>query len=326
MLDAVIAEREAGSSHVIGVSENQTLRAGGSLSAWAEGYQTGDNADEVAAKTTSALPGGSLNLVSQGAGSTIAVYGGQLKLMVMAVQEGEAATWLEGDVAHADITLAGWGADTGSSNNMLVGAAGIVISTSAHALDALSSVTIGGTGFATIYNNDGSALSRIDASAMDSVHPPDADVLDAASGLTYLSFNSKSETITLGAGVDELMLWDSTVGSTDVVVGLNLVALEDHPGVLDRQASDRLVLGMLEEAGTGYEIFNVADAGTYPLERVLESLAAEGKPAVFHWCGDTFVFSGGDNRQIDDSDVLVRLVGELDLGLLASSLGVVDDF
>gem|GEM_PF-1898673 len=326
MLDAVIAEREAGSSHVIGVSEGQLLAAAGSLSAWAEGYQVGGGMDGVTANTASAVPAGTLNLFSQGAGSTIAAYGGQLKLTVMAVEEGEAATWLGGDVARADITLAGWSDGEASSVDMPKEVASLVINTSGHALSSLSSVTLGGNGCATIYNNDGSALARIDVSAMERVHPPDAAGIDAAGGLVYLSFNSKAETIALGAGVDQVKLWNSTVDSTDVVVGLDLLAIDGMPDVLDRQGSDRVELGGFEDIEAEYGGFKAVNVGILVFEEILELLAAEGTPAVFHWRGDTYAFAGGDNGLVDDSDVLVRFAGELDLGLLVSSLNMGDGF
>ena len=313
-LDIVIAEMEAGASHVTGVSGNQLLVAGGSLSAWADGYRAAGTTRDMAGDTATVLPGAALSVVSQGAGSSISAHGGKLKLTVMPMEAGDAATWLEGDVACADIMLAGQGDDGMPPGGMPKELASVAMNTSGHVLSALSSVTIGGTGSATIYNSDGSALIRIDASAMERVHPPDAGATDATGGLTYLSFNSKAETISLGEGVDQVTLWSSTVGSTDIVVDLNLVGLPGMPGVLDMQASDRLAAG--DAAG-----FNTAAvAENLSLDEMLIWLATESPHVVFHSGEDTYVFADNGNAELDETDVLIRLVGRLDLDLLVSCL------
>ena len=85
-------------------------------------------------------------------------------------------------------------------------------------------------------------------------------------------------------------------------------------------------LGGFEEIEAEYGGFKAVNVGILVFEEILELLAAEGTPAVFHWRGDTYAFAGGDNGLVDDSDVLVRFAGELDLGLLVSSLNMGDGF
>lgn len=311
-LDAVMAEKEAGGSRVVGASEDQLLVAGGNLSAWAEGYQEAGSGSGVRGVGDGSHAAGPLNVVSQAAGSTIAAYGGQLNLTVRAVEGGGAATWLQGDVLQADITLAEQGSAE-TSDGVPAELASVVVITGAGTLSALSSITVGGAGSATVYNYEGSALERVDISAMQAMPTPDAGLTDMTDGLVYLSFNSRAETITLGAGVDQVKLWASTVGSMDVVVGLDLVARDDMPDALDMQRSDRLSSG--DQTG-----FKTADTGGLSLNEMLVLLAAESPYAVFHSGEDTYVFADNDNAELDEADVLIRLVGKQDLDLLVSSL------
>lgn len=325
VLDAAMTEKSAGGSRVVGVSEDQLLVAGGNLSAWAEGYREAGSGSGASGAGNGSHAAGALNVVSQAAGSTIAAYGGQLNLTVSAADGAAAATWLQGDVAQVDIMLAGQGG-AGASGGVPAELASVVVITGAGTLSALSSITVGGAGSATVYNYEGSALDRVDVSAMQSKPTPDAGLPDMTEGLVYLSFNSKAETITLGAGVDQVRLWASTVGSTDVVEGLELVARDGLPGVLDMERSDRLVLGGFEDVEEGFEVLVLPNEGTLSLNGAFALAAARESPVVFHWDGDTFVFAGGENGQVDEDDALVRLVGELDLGLLVLSLNAGDGF
>lgn len=324
-LDVAMEEKEAGGSRVLGVLEDQLLVAGGNLSAWAEGYGEGSRGSGVSDAEQGTNPAGTLNVVSQGAGSAIAAYGGQLNLTAMAVEGGEAATWLSGDVVRADIMLAGQ-SRAGPAGGEQAEVASVMIITAADTLSSLSSIAVEGSGSVGIYNYSGSVLDQVDVSAMQAMPWPDTGLVDMAGGLIYLSFNSRAETIRLGAGVDQVKLWASTVGNTDVVAGLNLVARDDMPDALDMHRSDRLVLGGFEDVEEGFEVFDFPNDGTLSLDSALALAAAEDGPVVFYWNGDTLVFAGGDNEQVDDSDVLVRLVGELDLGLLVSSLNAGDGF
>lgn len=315
-LDALMTEKEAGGSRVVGVSEDQLLVAGGSLSAWAGGYREAGGGSGVSGAGNGSHAAGTLNVVSQAAGSTIAAYGGQLNLTVMAAEKGEAATWLQGDVSQADIVLAGQGG-AGASDGVSVELASVVVIAGAGTLSALSGITVAGAGSATVYNYEGSTLDRVDVSAMQTVRMPDAGSTDMAAGLVYLSFNSRAETITLGAGVDQVKLWNSTVGNMDTVGGLNLVALAGRPDRLDMQGSDILSAG--DRFG-----FNVENEGTLTLDEMLVFLAGQSRCAVFHSAGDTYVFADNGNATLDDADILIRLTGMLDLGLLVSGLNGID--
>lgn len=307
----------AAGGSVVDVSDEQLLVAGGNLSAWAKDYrEEGSRHDDVEASRPAA---GTLNVVAQSAGSIIEAYGRQLNLTVMAAED-EAATWLQGDVARADIVLAGQ-SRAGPSDDGPIELASVMVITAGTVLSSLSGITVEGTGSARVYNYEGSALEQVDVSAMQATPPPDAGSPDMAGGLAYLSYNSRAETILLGDGVDQVKLWSSTVGSTDVVMGLGLVARSDMPDELDMERSDRLVLGGFNDVDGMFEIVDDDHVGTLMFQDALSLLAANNGPVVFHWQGDTFVFSGGGNGQVDDGDVLVRLVGELDLDILVASLG-----
>jgi hypothetical protein len=205
-----------------------------------------------------------------------------------------------------------------------------------YSFEELTTLTLSGNGHASISNS--SILTTIDASGLDSkdIH----GVVGA--GLTYGSSSSAAETIKLSGGLDQVRLgYHSTVASTDTIYGLSLV---DDAGIagkqLDLGSSDRLVLGTYEldtpSLNDGY-IRTVVSADS--LDQALTILAASANDrVVFHFGGNTYVYGdlsgsvyniyGGPsdennfvgNDTADDGDMLVKLVGTLDLDLLVATL------
>src|SRR5690606_28142767 len=139
---------------------------------------------------------------------------------------------LTGDLKTATINVNNHYADDGSVD----GVGGVFVFTDEDALEALTSLTLSGDGYAFVQNSDDTALVTIDASAMTGADLDGDDVIDL--GLVYISENSAVETITLGGGRDLVGIGNSTVEATDSIIGFTLVA--NAEGSLDEFASDDL--------------------------------------------------------------------------------------
>jgi len=206
-----------------------------------------------------------------------------------------------------------------------------------YSFEELTTLTLSGNGHATISGG----MATIDASGLDSkdIH----GVVGA--GLTFYARISAPETVKLSGGLDQVHIgYGSTVAHTDTIHGFTLVDDASIAGKqVDLATSDRLVLSR-HASDTGAYVKAVVSAGS--LDQALAILAASTDDrVVFHFDGDTYVYgdlSGGvyniyggygsgfsdyldeknfvGNGTVDDTDVLLKLVGTLDLDLLSAML------
>ena len=176
----------------------------------------------------------------------------------------------------------------------------------------LTALTLTGNGKVDLINGASSQLTTINASGLSSfslVGTPDY-------GLKVISENPLAETLTLGAGRDTLSLLASTVEAPDVVVGLNLVAADGWAGSPSATLSDAITVGMKGFAKT------VITTSGLNFALIEAARLTVGDHLVFHHDGDTYVYAdtGASKNVLDDDDLLVKLVGTLDLDLLVASL------
>lgn len=302
--------------------EAQALVARGNLTAEAKGYV---NVGEGTPAATAITYAGTLNITEKLTGAVnahaetvnLTVEGGKANAVAAVV-----AT-LTGEAKTATVALSA-GTDTkgtvSTTDDVYVASQVIVTNgTGAEGLKALTSLTLSGNGTATITNADNTALVTVDASALNSV-----DITGkAATGLVYVTTNTKAETIKLGAGLDSVTITGSTytVGQTkmDTVEGLNLVVTG---GAIDATKGDTLVINGMAAGGL------VADGKFTTTQTDLDLAlldAAKFKTAggvdvnnvAFHLNGNTYVYSdvSGDNLVTTD-DILVKLTGTIDLDAL----------
>lgn len=234
---------------------------------------------------------------------------------------------LLGDVKSATVTLV---ADvdnnttaTDTSDDYL-DTATVVVNNSA-TLAKLASLTLTGNGIATITNADGKSLVTVNAADLNSA---DIDGV-ATAGLTYTTTNTKAETITLGGGLDTVTLTASTVLKSDTITGLHLVDDAAVAGTqVDTAKSDSLVVKSNDgSVSLGSFVKTTTTAATLDLALVDLASSAAGDKLVFQFGGNTYIYAdvaadgtAGDGI-VNDTDVLVKLTGTIDLDLLVSALG-----
>lgn len=283
----------------------QALVAHGGLIATAKGYV-------AAAGATPATYVGTLNITDK-ANGVITANADKVALTVDASANAASVT-LAGDAQSASVNLV-QALNTAKTN--YVGAAAFVLDNSTVQAN-LASVTLSGNGAATVTNADGTKLVNVDASGLNSV----AFDGKAAAGLTYLSSNTLAETIKLGAGQDNITLGASTYGKVDVVSGLNLVASAADAKVVDATKSDILHINGVDLTKAGALGFTTTQTD---LDLALKDAAAyahtKTTDVAFHMGGNTYVLhDAGTLGGIDAADTVVKISGQVNLDLLASSL------
>lgn len=327
----------AGASFVDNVGA-QALIARGHLTAEAKGYV---NVGEGTPAATAITYAGSLNINALASGTinahaetvNLTVTGGRGDSTVVPPTIVANNATLVGEAKTATVVLTP-GTDTkgtvSAADDAFVASSVTVVTSvpvapAVDGLAALSSLTLSGNGTANVTNGAGTALVTVDASALNSV-----DITGkAATGLVYVTTNTKAETIKLGAGLDSVTITGSTytVGQTkmDTVEGLSLV-LNAAKTAFDATKGDTLVINGMAAGGL------VADGKFTTTETDLDRAlleAAKYKTAggvdvnnvAFHLNGNTYVYSDvtGDNLVTTD-DILVKLAGIVDLDILVGGL------
>lgn len=275
---------------------SQAVVANGNLTAAAAGYSAGK------------AFGGNISL-SETATGTITANSGTVSLAVKAATGGAAiAATLVGDSQNAIVTVTN-GTDKATSPTADVLTSVVVDNTAANA--NLASLTLKGSGAATVTNVDGTALTSVDASALGGTLVSGA----ATTGLTYSSTNSAAETIKLGSGIDNVTLGNSHYGSMDTVVGLTLKL--NTAGSALSATSDQLHV-----TGVATTVVAMTTAQT-DLDLALKDAVKKGADVVFTMGGDTYVFhDGGTNAgAIDTGDTVVKLAGVTDVKAVIIALG-----
>ncbi|HWJ96289.1 MAG TPA: DUF4214 domain-containing protein, partial [Telluria sp.] len=222
-----------GAGSVVTNVGSQTLLAHGNLTATATGYVAGESY------------AGNLNVTAT-EGGAITAMAESLALAVKANLSG-VITSIGGDVRSASVQLTNGVASSGADTIASVG-----LVNSSLSMASLASLTLSGSGSASVVNVNGTALATIDASALGGrLSATNA----ATQGLTYTSTNTKSETIKLGTGIDHISIGASTYDSIDTIRGLNLVLNSAGTGLA--AGSDRLeVTGV----GSGVKVFTTSQS------------------------------------------------------------------
>jgi len=285
----------------------QNIVANGDLTASTTGYT-------AAQGDTKAIYGGTLN-VTQNATGIITANTDVVRLTVAAGDSDVTAT-LAGDAKSAIVTLNNALNSAGDTDTV----AGFSLTTATGTDAALTSLTLSGTGAATVINADGTALVNVDASALAGKFTVGDNAGKAADGLIYTSSNTAVETIRLGAGVDQITLETgaSTYGQMDTITGLNLVV--DAAGTGLAANSDSLTIAGVTGAvkyTTTQTDFDLAlkDAAAYTTNGQAQ------ETVVFAFGGDTYVYhDGGTAGSVDASDVVVKLTGAVDQDALVLAL------
>jgi hypothetical protein len=191
--------------------------------------------------------------------------------------------------------------------------ASVSIANSQTMLTNLVSVTLAGDGSAVVTNVDGTRLAMIDASALGGKLAVSSGTTQ---GLTYASTNRDAETIKLGAGIDHITIGASTYEKVDTITGLRILLNGD--GTALATGSDHLdVTGVASTVKT----FTTTQS-SLGLALVDAAASAKGNDLVFAWGGDTYIYHDtGLNNVLDDSDIVVKLTGTVDLKALILVLG-----
>lgn len=310
------------------VAADQALTTSIGLTATAAGYVLDSDLVTAGNQTTYA---GTLNITAK-AGVTVTANAETVNLTVTPVTDKDGAVdntsvTLTGDAKVANVTLNA----TTDNANTTASTADDVLETSTLVLDntganaALTTLTITGNGSATVTNADTTALVTVDASGLNSVNIAGT----AVTGLAYTSTNTKAETIKLGGGLDTVTLTGSTVLKSDTITGLNLVDNAAVAGTqVDATKSDGLIVKSNDGTATlSTFVKTTTTAATLDLALVDLAGSAAGDKLVFQFGGDTYIYAdvvadgtAGDNI-VNDTDVLVKLTGLVDLDLLVSALG-----
>lgn len=309
----------------------QALIANGALNAEAAGYI---NVGEGTTAATVITYAGTLNITDKGLAGAADAIKAHAETVNLTITGGKAngvlannAT-LTGEAKTVTVTLSA-GTDTKStatdtSDDTFVAsqvtvAQGNAVSTDA--LKAMTSLTLSGNGTAVVSTTAANAeysLVTVDASALNSV---DAKGV-AVTGLQYTSYNTKAETIKLGAGLDTVTLNASTYGKVDTITGLNLV-LNAGKTAVDAAKTDTLVI-----TGFGDLVANGKMTTTQTdLDLALKDAAAfkvggaDVDVVAFQLGGDTYLFSDkGTAGSVDAADIVVKLTGTVDLDALVLAL------
>lgn len=304
----------------VAASQSVTVSDGGA-SVSANGYVAPSGAATVGTLA------GTLNLTSTDSGNTITANAETVNLTVAPASSNNdgktdtLTTTLTGDAKTANVTLTAKTDNAGTATvttDDVYEASNVAITTSnaAGGMDGLTSVTLSGNGTATITNAASTALATVDASGLASVTTAGA----ASAGLTYDTANgSVAETVTLGSALDDITVENSTHLTTDTINGLSLVAQAGSTTKVDTAKSDDLTV---ENGGVAITTFAKTTTAQTSLNLALVDLAAAAADnVVFQLGGDTYVYSDVNTDNIlNDSDIVVKLSGTVDLDLLIDAL------
>jgi len=301
-----------------GVANDQKLFASVDLDATSAGYKAGPPV----------VYAGTLDITSQlevGAGNTVTAKADAVILNVTVTSNKDGAqdyetTVLEGDVKTATVVLNSAVDTTGS----ILDSGALVVDTSA-TLSKLATLTISGNGAADVISTTGKALTTIDASGLNSVDGAGK----AAAGLSFATDNTAVETIKLGGGLDSVSLAQSTVKFTDTITGLTLVDDTALAGKqVDATKSDALEVWSNDSSLQLSAFVKTAiTAGSLNLALVAAAASTDGDKLVFTYAGNTYIYGDLDaagaagNGIVDDTDILIKLTGVIDLDLLVDAIG-----
>lgn len=294
---------------------SQAIVANGGLTVSASGYSPAAAASG-STPAKDAVYAGTLNITEKVSG-TVTANADVVKLTVSAgtTAAGVVGT-LAGDAQSAIVTVTNGLTADGETDTV----AKFVLDTSKSDA-ALKSVTVSGTGSATITNDDDTALVSVDASGLGGKYTVGTNAGKAIAGLEYISTNTAAETIKLGAGVDKISLGASNYGAIDTVTGLNLVLAADGKS-LDAKSDSLILTGV-----TTTDVVKFTTTQTdldLALKDAAAAMTSTVHTVVFALGGDTYIYhdaTTGTVGGVDAADTIVKLTGTIDQNALIVDLG-----
>jgi hypothetical protein len=293
---------------------------------------------------TSTTYAGSLKATAKGAAVALTANASDLTLTVSTVGSTSngvttntaTAVTLTGDVKTAVITVNSstnnsklTGSDIASSVSLSPANTGltaavtdVTVGGASTSLANLASVTLSGTGSATIVNTGtGSKLATIDASGLNGKllfatgTTPGSLVGDASAGLSFTA-GTLAENVKLGSALDTLTYatTSSTYAKMDSITGYSAVA--NAAGDRVAALSDNITGGI---AGT---FFARTTGVSGSLDAALTTVGALTASAnyVFQNGGNTYIYQDLGAAGLDDADVVIELVGLVNLDVLIADL------
>ena len=209
------------------------------------------------------------------------------------------------------------------------------------AMQGLTSIRVLGSGVVVIDTSgdadDDADLDALNLKLIDLSGMTDFEDLNYKGESQSGSYSNKAtSTLTLNADVAEEVLLggakdtvdtNSSVDYMDTITGFSLNATADETDaddVVDSATSDVLDIETAVDNTAGNNKFVVNDEAFSSLDAALLELAAittDGKQnVVFHAEGNTYVFAGDRDGELDAQDLLVELVGTYDLDLLVNAI------
>jgi hypothetical protein len=219
--------------------------------------------------------------------------------------------------------------------------AGFVANVVANSLDDVTSITVTGTGTASINAGTIAALdaklTTISVSGMTAF--ADQDILGQQTGGVFTNLstttitlnNNVAETVLLG-GAKDTVVTGSTIVARDVVTGFQVVAdAASTLGAADLARSDVLKIGTAFDGsatvGTANHAAKMTVTGSTLEAALLQAAGLKGgalgttdiDKVVFNFGGNTYVYVDTGSNGLTDNDQLVQLSGTLNLDLLLQS-------
>jgi len=248
---------------------------------------------------------------------------------------------LTGDVRSADVTLTsarGTGSVTAPYGLGEENLAGVTLAVTTSNLQNMSSVKVSGAGSVNINAGtlaalptanvpENAKLTLIDLSGMTALSDLNPAGQEWNGTTVGLYANKSTSTVTLNAfisetvilgGAKDTVVTSSTIVARDTVTGFQLTGSAADPLVVDLTRSDVLKVG---STFTGVKMTTTAsslDAALLEAANLVVGGAAKND-VVFNFGGDTYVYRDLNTAGLDDTDVLIKMSGTLNLDLLLQS-------
>ena len=329
---AVTLTRTAAATATTGFSETgATVANPSAITVSSKGFIL-DNDASVAGRQSVFGDNLGVTLTNTAAATTVVANGGVLTLGVAAL--GETATvagnstvaTVTGELTGINVALqSARGSGTVAATENV---AGFVASVVTDNLDNVSSITVTGTGTASINAGTIAALdaklTTISVAGMTAF--ADQDILGQQTGGVFANLstttitlnNNVAETVLLG-GAKDTVVTGSVYAKADTVTGFQVTASAVDPLVVDLTRSDVLKIGV------GFTATNAAkmtvtgstlEAALLQAAGLKDAAGGNVNNVVFHFGGNTYAYVDTGNDGLTDNDQLVALSGTLNLDLL----------
>jgi hypothetical protein len=273
-----------------------------------------------------------VTLTNTAAATSVVANGGVLTLGVAALGEtstvagNNTVATVTGELTGINVALqSARGSGTVAATENV---AGFVASVVTDNLDNVSSITVTGTGTASINAGTIAALdaklTTISVSGMTAF--ADQDILGQQTGGVFANLstttitlnNNIAETVLLG-GAKDTVVTGSVYAKADTVTGFQLTASTVDPLVVDLTRSDTLKIGVAFSATTAAKMTvtgSTIEAALLQAAGLKDAAGGNVNNVVFHFGGNTYAYVDTGNDGLTDNDQLVALSGTLNLDLL----------